>query len=152
MSVKGGHYTHLLCTVLHYRLGLIFTLASTRAAFIMEPDQKQIALLLGLLYACGAGLELLVRISQGAPPHYVPPIFERNVYLAIAILFILPAILWPPISLYRLLRPLARAIVDCFRERVDTVFSDDWNCEMSGDRTDISQDVEKGYEMQDKAL
>lgn len=116
----------------------------------MESGQNSILLVLGLLYACGAGLELLVRISQGIPYH-VPPPFDRNVCLSVLFFVILPTVLWPPISIYRITKPLVRAVMDCFRDKVDTILSDDEDCASSEDGMDTSRDVEKGYELQDAA-
>lgn len=41
--------------------------------------------------------------------------------------------------------------MDCFRDKVDTILSDDEDCASSEDGMDTSRDVEKGYELQDAA-
>lgn len=114
----------------------------------MESGQNPILLVVGLIYLCGSGLEFLVRITQGIP-HHLPPPFDRNICLAVLVFIVLPAILWPPICIYRIARPLIRAIVFCFREKVDTVTSDDAECTASRDSSETLRDVEKGYELQD---
>jgi len=117
----------------------------------MESAQNSILLVVGLLYLCGSGLEFLVRISQGVP-HHVPPPFDRNICLAVLVFIVLPAILWPPISIYRIARPLIRALMSCFREPVDTVTSDDEQCAASRDSSETLRDVEKGYELKDTSI
>lgn len=41
--------------------------------------------------------------------------------------------------------------MDCFREQVDTVTSENEECAASEDGMDASRDVEKGFELQDTA-
>lgn len=108
----------------------------------MATNQSQLALVFGLIYACGVGLELLVRISQGIP-RYMPPVFERNTCLVLIVFFLLPAITWPLISLYRLFAPLLRMVLGHSRQRFDSVSTVDIDL-ASQDRTDASHDLEKG--------
>lgn len=116
----------------------------------MESSQTPIFLVLGLIYACGAGLELLLRLSEGVPL-YSRSVFQRNFTLAVTVCFVLPIIFWPFVGIWRILGPPYQAILECFRDEVDTVTSDDMDSMASEEPTDASHDMEKGYAAQDKA-
>lgn len=109
----------------------------------MAAGFSQPALLFGLIYGCGALLELLIRTSQGIP-HPLPPVFEDNICLVLVVFFLLPTILWPFISIYRVTAPIVRCIREC------TQHNDDPDSEVDEDATseeksrEASYDVEKG--------
>lgn len=111
----------------------------------MASDQSQLALVLGLIYACGAVLELFIRISQGVP-HSLPPRFERNIFLVLIVFFLLPTLLWPFVCLYRIMAPIIRLILECARPKVDSISSDDLDS-VSEDKPDAAHDVEKGRDL-----
>ncbi|PSR82908.1 hypothetical protein BD289DRAFT_454030 [Coniella lustricola] len=79
------------------------------------PSGQQIGLVLGLLYACGALLEFMIRILFHEMPRNLPEPFYRRTDLIILrpfMFLVLPALMWPFIMIYRVGKPA----VDLFRE------------------------------------
>lgn len=69
---------------------------------------NQVGLVFLLIYACGALVELLIRMSLGVPA-WAKPAFEQHICLVAlqpVVFMLLPAILWPLVALYRLFRPV----------------------------------------------
>lgn len=69
---------------------------------------NQVGLVFLLIYACGALVELLIRMSLGVPA-WARPAFEQHIFLIALqpiVFILLPALLWPLVALYRLLRPV----------------------------------------------
>lgn len=109
----------------------------------MATEFSHPGLVFGLVYACGAILELVVRISQGIP-RPLPPALERNNYLVPIVLFLVPMVLWPFVSIYRIMAPIFRLISECTCGPADTDSLDEEDSTPQGKPTDTSSDVEKG--------
>lgn len=109
----------------------------------MASNLSQPALVFGLIYGCGALLELLIRTSQGMP-RPLPPIFENNICLVVVVFFLLPTILWPFVSIYRIVAPIARCIQECAQHNDDPVSEADEESSSEGTSEEKSYDVEKG--------
>lgn len=82
----------------------------------MDSERDQIILAFGLLYGCGAVIELLIRLYHG-PPQDMPPVFTRNNCCIFVgqpfVYFVLPALLWPLVMLHMILRPVVGVIREC---------------------------------------
>lgn len=82
----------------------------------------QLSLLFGLLYACGALLEFLARVLfHGIPQHLPEPFYRRKdlIILRPFIFFVLPALVWPFIMIYRVGKPLVDLFRECFLHKED---------------------------------
>lgn len=107
-------------------------------------DFSQPALVIGLIYGCGALLELLIRTSQGMPSP-LPPVFEDNICLVLVVFFLLPTILWPFISIYRIIAPIVRCIRECAHRDDDPDFEVDEDATSEEKKSiEASYDMEKG--------
>lgn len=85
--------------------------------------ENQVGLVFLLIYACGALVELMIRMSLGVPA-WAKPAFEKHIMLVAlqpVIFMLLPALLWPLMVTYRLLRPVydfvAARCCSCYRSR-----------------------------------
>lgn len=77
---------------------------------------NQAGLVILLIYACGALVELLIRMSLGVPS-WARPAFEQHFCLVLlqpVVFMLIPALLWPLVALYRLFRPLYDIIMERF--------------------------------------
>lgn len=103
----------------------------------------------GLIYACGALIELLVRVFQGIP-RYVPPILNRHLCCTLCgqpvVFFLLPAMVWPFIMVHRILQPIIGVCRECCWDRDDSGITDDIGLSTPERRNITSNDVEKGWE------
>lgn len=75
----------------------------------------QIDLVFLLIYACGALVELLIRISLGVPT-WAKPTFEKTIFLIAlqpVVFILLPALIWPLVALHHIFRPICDRIVGC---------------------------------------
>lgn len=113
---------------------------------MMTSSRDQLLLVFGLLYGCGALIELLIRVSQGLP-RPVAPFFTRNVLcsavLQPAFFFVLPALLWPLVIAHRIFGPLVAVIQECCccgrRRKENDGFSD--NDDDDDDATDSGERI-----------
>lgn len=82
-------------------------------------QSDQVGLVFLLIYACGALVELLIRMSLGVPA-WAKPAFEQHICLVILqpfVFILIPALIWPLIVLYRIFRPLYDILAECFARR-----------------------------------
>lgn len=84
-------------------------------------ESDHVGLVFLLVYACGALVELLIRLSLGVPA-WARPTFAKNRVLAALqpVVFVLvPALLWPLVALHHLFRPVCDWVVArcCGRRR-----------------------------------
>lgn len=116
----------------------------------MASSQDQLLLVFGLLYGCGALVELLIRIFQGTP-WQIPQFFYQHyvsAFLQPVVFCLLPALLWPLIILYTVLRPAIEVFQECCGSKDDFSASDDdidTSSASPESRQSIAGDVEKGH-------
>ncbi|KAF3766946.1 hypothetical protein M406DRAFT_321416 [Cryphonectria parasitica EP155] len=111
----------------------------------MTTDTHQLELALGLMYACGILLELLIRMFQGVPQCIPEAFYQRPCLIALrpVVFFFLPALLWPFIMTYRILRPIINVYRECCLHQEDYFDHAETASSASTGSDDMGPDLEK---------